>query len=1031
MQVWRKILWPAFGDFLTGPAIVWIIDKCVRFLSTPRLYARVGATPLMFDATRSLVSLVAISVAFASHVAEPAGFELDHRLTLSLFAKEPDVVDPVALTWDADGRMYVVEMRDYPYGFGPDRKPGGTIRLLEDTNDDGMADRSTLFATDLSFPTSIAPWNGGIIVAAPPEIIFLKDTDGDGKADEREVLLKGFVLGVTDSNMNGLRWGLDNRLHGVNGGNGGEVTSTRKPGPPLSLRNLDFSFDPQTGDVTSTFHTSGGFGLVFDDWGRSFVTYNINHIQQRMIPARYLSRFRGFPPVQGVEGISDHGDMARIFPVSEPETRVNHPEQSGHFSSAGGMGLINSRAFPEDLHGSVLVCDVVGNLVHRDVLAWNGPVWVASRAAGEKEREFLASRDRASRPIGLEFGPDGALYLVDMQRDVIEHPDYIPQPVRDKLDLRAGETRGRIYRIVPKGGLTARQPRLGRATGPELVEYLNHSNAWQRTTAQRLLMEGRARAGWTNEITPRLRTLAQSASPLGRLHTLWTLQGFGALDEATLRRALDDSEPGIRENALLLAESRLAQSKELQRQIMAMASDPDARVRFQTALTLGAADAETAIGALTKILARDLEHRWSRLAVLSSLAGHEQEALHAIAREARNSDAKVAAVRELADLAGARCRKGEGDAVARFLNGITRFPAKLQVAALEGFESGVARSGVGNVTNAPLVQAIGKLSELPATLPASWRLARTLGIPASEAQMTALKKAIKIALDDSRSLGERTDAIGLIALGEFPAIRETLFALLEGRQPTAVQLAAIDALRPVDHTDVARELVDRWRALAPATRSPVINLLLQRLTFHGVLIDALERGALTIGELNLDLEQRRRLLWESTPELKARATKLMGDGEYANRKGLVDEWLKRLPAAGDSTGGRAVFERTCAQCHALAGVGHAVGPDLAALAHRSVEDLVSNILDPNMAINPAYAGYTVETTAGEIESGILQSETGEAIQLLQALGRKVVVPRAKIKRLHSSGLSLMPEGLEAGLTPADLRDLIAFLQMKR
>src|SRR2546425_1124948 len=167
----------------------------------------------------------------AAAPAEPGTYELHQALEMSLFAREPDVVDPVALTWDEEGRIYVVEMRDYPYGFGPDRKPGGTIRLLEDRDNDGKIDRSTLFAENVSFPTSIAPWNGGVLVAAPPEIIFLKDTDGDGKADVREVVLKGFILGVTDSNVNGLRWGLDNRIHGVNGGNGGNGTFPRKPGP--------------------------------------------------------------------------------------------------------------------------------------------------------------------------------------------------------------------------------------------------------------------------------------------------------------------------------------------------------------------------------------------------------------------------------------------------------------------------------------------------------------------------------------------------------------------------------------------------------------------------------------------------------------------------------------------------------------------------------------------------------------------------------------------------------------------------------
>src|ERR1043165_5204015 len=200
-------------------------------------------------------------LASAATLAASNSYELHPALEMSLFAREPDVVDPVALTVDDEGRMYVVEMRDYPYGFGPERRPGGTIRLLEDTDNDGKIDRSTLFAEGLSFPTSIAPWNGGVLVTAPPDILFLKDTNGDGKADVREVLLSGFNLGVTDSNVNGLRWGLDNRLHGVNGGNGGRITSIRKPESSMPLADLDFSFDPRTGEFATTFHSSRGFGL--------------------------------------------------------------------------------------------------------------------------------------------------------------------------------------------------------------------------------------------------------------------------------------------------------------------------------------------------------------------------------------------------------------------------------------------------------------------------------------------------------------------------------------------------------------------------------------------------------------------------------------------------------------------------------------------------------------------------------------------------------------------------------------------------
>jgi putative heme-binding domain-containing protein len=627
----------------------------------------------------------------------------------------------------------------------------------------------------------------------------------------------------------------------------------------------------------------------------------------------------------------------------------------------------------------------------------------------------------------MEPGPDGALYLIDMQRDVIEHPDYIPEQVRSKLNLRAGEDRGRVYRVLPKEATLLSWPDLAAASPGALVETLAHPAQWQRVTAQRLLVERQARSA-----VPALRQMARADTrPLGRLHALWTLQGLGLLDETTLERALRDPQAGVRENALQLSENFLPQSKKIAARVIALAEDPSARVRFQAALTLGGAGAE-APAALRQILARDYAQHWTRLAVLSSMRSNIAELLSLVRGPERTNSAHLELVREVADLAVAREGQAGLKASVQSL-GAPGWNEGLQLAALQGLQSGLGRCGPlpqpDEATRAALDQVA--VSSSPALLAAAWRVTRALGLPESVGQRRALVEAIRRSRDSARAVDARAEDIQLLALGNYAAVKVTLFGFLESNQPAALQQAALMSLKGYADPDVARNLVARWRALVPGIRPGAVNLLLQRQSFHPFLVGEMEAGRITVGELNLDLEQRRRLLRKSTPEIQARAARLIGDGEYSNRKELVDQWLGKLPATGDASRGRAVFEKVCAQCHRVGAFGHRVGPELTGMAHRSVEDLLSNILDPNMAINPGYISYNCETVDGELETGLLQAESPEAITLLQASEKKVAIARKNIRKLQSSGISLMPEGLEAGLSPENLRDVIEFLQTGR
>lgn len=911
---------------------------------------------------------------------------LEHHsdIEVTLFAQEPMVIDPVALAFAAPGEAYVVEMRDYPYGIGPDRRPGGRIRLLRDTNADGVADEDHIFANNLRFPTSVAIWREGILVAAPPQILYLEDSDGDDVADIRRVILDGFELGVTDSNLNSLRWGMDGRMHGANGGAGGKVFSPLNPDvPPVKLGDYDFAFDPDGGHFELTAHTGGGFGLVFDRAGHSFTTYNINYLQQRIIAKRYLDLNPALPRFEATVNISAHGESARIYPIVAAQTRVNHPEQAGYFSSAGGMGLVETGPFAEALGKSVFVCDVVGNLVHRDLLEERGPVFHARRAPEEARKEFIASRDPSFRPIGLEYGPDGALYLIDMQREVIEHPDYIPAKVLATMTVRAGDDRGRIYRILPKKGLPRLRMPLAEATDEELRTALTETNPWRVNTAHRRLFEK-----------------GQISSP----------------SEHSLAESFASPNPDERERALVMSE-RLPSTEALTTTLLNMAAnDPHPRVRFQAALSSGHRSHPDKVDALTKLLLKDHEYRWSRRAVWTAIRGESWPLLKRVFDSSLRTDDEL--IRELTELAA-----NEADQDSAFYHWLQNLSQEPTQGLLEGLVASWENQAPPESSHSCLAAWADRPASSEQALLALYRLAN-LPLPASlqNAWQMALRKAQNSNLDAS----ERLAAITLVS--EVPSANDGLLTLLNPTELPAIQEAALRGLRQGHSDDLAQKILARWRGLSPQFRPQLVQWILRRNAGRTALLDSLEAKQITVQELNLDLEQRRTLLRWSSSAIAERARAYFGDEEYSNRKALVEEWLDKLPVTGNATLGKKQFETYCAMCHQVGRLGMAVGPNLTGVSHRSVEDLLSHILDPNMAINPNYVTCVVKTHDGTIFTGLLAEDNAKGVSLKLPQGFEKRVPRQSIKSKEVLATSLMPEGLESGLTHQQMRDLIAFLQ---
>ncbi len=583
---------------------------------------------------RSFKDLIAFPMPQPASPADSlACIKLRPGFTIELVAAEPLVVDPIAFEWDAQGRLWVVEMRDYPLGMDGKGQPGGVIKLLTDENGDGIYDKATIFAEGLPFPTGVFPWRDGVIVAAAPDILFLRDKDGDGKADERVVLFTGFKEGNQQHRINGFDWGLDGWIYGANGDSGGMIvaaSSTRRanrtseksvrllPSAATNISGRDFRFRPDSGE----FEAESGntqYGRHRDDWGNWFGNNNPTWVWHYTLEDRYIRRNPKLAVKTTKQVLANYPESTRVFTAYAKEDapiRFNQPQSLGYATSANSVCPYRDELFGPDFAMSIFVSEPVHNAIHREVLAPDGASFTSRRASDETEREFLASTDVWFRPTMTKTGPDGALYIADMYRFVLEHPEWIAPETQSRLNLRAGEDKGRIYRVLPTGAKLRPIPILAKLDNPALTAALDSPNGWQRDTVQRLLVERGAK-----DMAPTLRNLAiHATNPKVRVQALATLGTLNLTDSEIVRSALRDSHPAVRVQALRISEALAPGHGEILPTLLACVDDPEFTVRRQLALTLGEWHDNRAIAALQKIAGREGEVGQMRLAIQSSLA---------------------------------------------------------------------------------------------------------------------------------------------------------------------------------------------------------------------------------------------------------------------------------------------------------------------------------------------------------------------------------------------------------------------------
>ncbi|MBM80446.1 MAG: cytochrome C [Planctomycetaceae bacterium] len=934
-----------------------------------------------------------------------------------LVASEPLIQDPVAIDIDEDGRMYVVQLPPYNgYIIDGFNQKGSIVRLV-DSDGDGTYDKRTLFADNLKYPTAVACWDGGIFVGDAPDFLYMKDTNGDGKADIRKLIFTGFGADrAGEAHLNSIRWNFDNRFHFSTNLAGGEV-SVAGSDKKVSVRGRGIIFDPR--DLSKFELTSGGgqHGMSWDDWGRKFVCSNSVPAQTLMYDDRYVARNPYMQAPAAAIDIAPDGKFTKLYRITPPEpwrvlrTRLRREgkfrgsaeggKPFGFFTGATGITIYRGDAWPKSDRGTLIVGDVANNLIYRAALipAVNQIGLKAIRADSAKS-EFVASRDIWFRPVQFAHAPDGTLYALDMCRELIEGAAFLPPEFFEHIDAVSGNDRGRIYRIAPEEFDRKRvaPPTLSKASTEELVALIEHPNGWHRDTASRLLYQRQ-----DEKAVSLLRKLqATSESPLGRMTALHCLNGHGALREADVMAALTDDFPDVRIQGLRLSEKLAAESPAIRSEWTRMVNDPDGWVRYQLAFSIGAAPTAATLRSLSDLANGWGNDRWMQLAIQSSLSQGAEVVFRNLNDdvEFRRSASGRKFLITLASQIGAANRNSEVSVILQSLSRLQdqdKAFSEALVQALVAKQSGSSRERI-------LAAAGGKAAAILASI---------------------LADAKTKAVDEKAKIEDRVDAIRSLRLATFTDIEKLIAGLLKLSQPQPVQAAALDAVAEFNDDGVAKLLLMVWRELSPTLRARAAETLLSRPSWITALLTAVETGKVARG----DLDPARIKLLQQHPnkQLASRVTKLFGSAKKSNRVEVVAKYQEALKLEGNIERGKQVFKKNCSACHRLEDVGTAVGADLKGIRQRGLASIMLNVLDPNREVKPKFLTYVLETEDGLQVTGMITAESANSITVRRADGTNVSVQRIDLDRMSSTGLSFMPDGLEKTVSVQAMADLLSYL----
>lgn len=939
-----------------------------------------------------------------------AALQTTPNLQVDVVAAEPLISDPVAIDFGLDGSMWVAEMSDYPTGASTSadddatrRVPSGRIRLVRDRDRDGQFDASSVFLDGIPFPTGVTAWRDGVLICSAPDILYAEDTDGDDRADVVKKLFTGFGTSNNQARVNSLCYGLDGWIHGSCGLFGGTITNFKDE--VFELGDRDFRMKPDTGEFEpATGRTQQG--RIRDEFGHWFGCDNSNLGYHYPLSEDDLKRNPFVASPASRVDLARTDEARRLYPARADAQRFQLSGAPGSVTAACGIGVYRDSQLGDNYAGNLFVCEPVNLLVHRMIPKRSGTSFAVERAANESQTEFLRSNDGWFRPVQAVTGPDGNLWIVDMYRFIIEDPRWIPPHELAPLDVRAGSGMGRIYRVrkpsdssrsVPTPPATMER---GHPIDVETFAVLVQNPAYREQVLDRLALQSKRSDSATAESIPVKLPEDPAESPTRRMIRYRWLSAQNALTLDDIRRAMTDSDAAVREYGIRM--SAITSPKlDLLPDLIKASRDEDAIVRLNAACMLGHWTTEQTGKALAMMAIADADDAYVVAAVYSSLNSRNlQSFTSSLFAELAGRAPPASLMSPLLSTA-----VGLGDNAAIKLALETIVPVKdhkwepWQFQAMAQLRESLNRRGGSPQIDPFVVDAISRVEVV----------ARALAFDERTDDTIRLATIQLLGHDEAERSGD-VDRLG---------------RLLSSQYSPAVQMAAVECLERIASDRVPKLLTAQFTSLSPSVQSRVIDTFLSRDAWMQSLFAEFESGSIPTNALTA--AQRQELIGHPERAIADRARNLLAANFNADRQQVLEQYRDALERAGDLERGRAVFTKTCSQCHKLGDVGHQVGPNLAMAANKTPAFLLQEILDPNRNVDSRYVSYVAETKQGLIRTGILASESAASVTLLAAEGKRIPLLRDEIDELRASGKSLMPEGLEKDLSVQAVSDILAFL----